>query len=109
MLLPLIVGAYGQLAGCGGLGTWWAMAVLVTVLLIIQFHTFVIYAGVWRRHGSAASLAPSLASSLGVSGASAAASSASLASQATTCRQLRGKAGCSRVKPRAVPLPLLSI
>lgn len=90
VLLPLFIGGYGQLAGCGSLGTWWAMAVLVGALLLIQAHTFVIYAGVWRRHGSAASLAPSVASSLGGGGGQCRASSsrASLPSPSSSCQTL---------------------
>ncbi|KAL4426374.1 hypothetical protein ABPG77_004668 [Micractinium sp. CCAP 211/92] len=50
VLVPFFKGSYGQLAGCGGLGIWWAMLVLTSILLIIQAYTFRIYAGVWRRH-----------------------------------------------------------
>lgn len=51
VLVPFFKGSYGQLAGCGGLGIWWAMLTLTSILLVIQAYTFRIYAGVWRRHG----------------------------------------------------------
>lgn len=93
VLLPLFIGAYAQMAGCSSLGTWWAMVVLVAILLVIQAHTFVIYAGVWRRHASPASLAPSLASSLPSNlslrgGSGAGASSSSLISKTASDQKL---------------------
>lgn len=50
VLASFFKGSYGQLAGCDGLGIWWAMLLLTSTLLVIQAYTFRIYAGVWRRH-----------------------------------------------------------
>ncbi|PRW45658.1 inner membrane [Chlorella sorokiniana] len=41
-LIPLFVGSYGPLSGCGGLGMWWAMLALTSLLLLIQLYTFAI-------------------------------------------------------------------
>lgn len=67
------------------------MAVLVAALLLIQAHTFVIYAGVWRPYGSAASLAPSVASSLEF--------------PLSPSAQLRGGGGQCRASPSSASLP----
>ena len=72
MFIPLFIGAYGDMAGCGRIGEWWGNLIMMVVFQLVQLATFPIYLGVLRRTAKAAARTLSrLGSSLSASGGAA--------------------------------------